>query len=59
MRLIDQVKTGVIVDFAVFNKKFQSDSLNIYVIEADKKARMFKLYTKDNVPILSLKHGYY
>ena len=47
------------MDFAVFNKKFQSDSLNIYVIEADKKARMFKLYTKDNVPILSLKHGYY
>ena len=59
LRLVDQVQTGVIVDFTVAKKDFQSDHINIYVIEGDKKASMYKLYTKDNVPTLSLKHGYY
>ena len=59
LRLIDQVQTGTILDFTVVKKKYESDALNIYVIEGDRKARMYKLYTKDNVPTLSLKHGYY
>ena len=59
LRLIDQVETGAIVDFAVTKRNIQSDTLNIYVIEADKKTRMFRLYTEDTVPTISLKHGYY
>ena len=47
------------MDFTVAKKDFQSDHINIYVIEGDRKASMYKLYTKDNVPTLSLKHGYY
>ena len=47
------------MDFAVTKKNIQSDTLNIYVIEADKKTRMFRLYTQDTVPTISLKHGYY
>ena len=62
LRLVDQVQTGNIVDFTVAKKDYQSDHINIYVLygsEGDKKASMYKLYTKDNVPTLSLKHGYY
>ena len=62
LRLVDQVQTGDIVDFTVAKKDYQSDHINIYVLygsEGDKKASMYKLYTKDNVPTLSLKHGYY
>ena len=50
------------MDFTVAKKDYQSDHINIYVLygsEGDKKASMYKLYTKDNVPTLSLKHGYY
>ena len=42
-----QVQTGVIVDFTVAKKDYQSDHINIYAIEGDKKASMYKLYTKD------------
>jgi len=59
LSLIDQVETGVISDFAVTKKNIRSDTLNIYVIEADKKSRMFRLYTDDTVPTISLKHGNY
>lgn len=59
LSLIDQVETGVIADFAVTKKNIRSDTLNIYVIEADKKSRMFRLYTDNTVPTISLKHGYY
>ena len=59
MRLVDRVKTGVIVDFTVAKREYQSDHINIYVIEGDRKASMYKLYTKDNVPTFYIKHGYY
>ena len=59
MRLVDLVKTKAIVDFTVAKRDYQSDHININVIEGDRKASMYKLYTKDNVPTLSLKHGYY
>ena len=58
LRLIDQVKTEVIMDFAVTKKNIQSDSLNIYVTEADKKTKMFRLHTEDTVPTISLEYAH-
>ena len=58
LRLIDQVEMGVIVDFAVTKKNIQSDSLNIYVTEADKKTKMFRLHTEDTVPTISLEYAH-
>ena len=49
---------GVIVDFAVTKKNIQSDSLNIYVTEADKKTKMFRLHTEDTVPTISLEYAH-
>ena len=57
--MVDSVKVDNIVDFAVFNKREIGDVLNIYVIEKSRTSKMFKLYSKDYMPALSLKYGRY
>ena len=57
LQLVDSVRGGQIVDFAVFNKHLIGEQLNIYVVEADMAVKMYTLYTKDSVSPLSLSYG--
>ena len=43
LRLVDRVKTGVIVDFT----EYLSNHINIYVIEGKREASMYKLEITD------------
>ena len=56
-KVVDSVKVDDIVDFAVFNKREIGDVLNIYVIERSQTSKLFKLYSKDYMPALSLNYG--
>ena len=44
LRLVDRVKMGVIVDF----KDYESNHINIYVIEGKREASWYKLEITDN-----------
>ena len=57
LRKVDSVKTGGVIDFAVFNNRMIGDELHIYVLEENFKSKMYKLMTKDYVPRLSISYG--
>ena len=59
LQLVDHVKGGKVVDFAVFNNRAIGDELMIYVLEEGGERKMYKLVTKDAVPHLSLTYGRY